>query len=66
MRYKDLAVKYPRIGAFNLNGLRADCKMNCWALGSFRFECSDRRRRSAHGLHRVISVSAGTGLALMG
>src|SRR5215470_7188017 len=49
--YKDLAVKYPRIGVFNLNGLRADCKMNCWVLGCFRFERSGRRSRSRHGLH---------------
>jgi hypothetical protein len=32
-RYKDLAVKYPRIGVFNLNGLRADCKMDRGVLG---------------------------------
>jgi len=31
-RYKDLAVKDPRMGVFNLNGLRPDCKMDYWAL----------------------------------
>jgi hypothetical protein len=29
-QYKDLAVKYLRIRVFNHNGLRADCKMDCW------------------------------------
>ena len=53
-RYKDLAVKYPRIGAFNLNGLRADCKMNCLALGRFQFARSDRSSRSPP--HRLASM----------
>ena len=29
-----VAVKYPRMGVFNLNGLRADCKMDCLASAS--------------------------------
>src|SRR5262245_24825677 len=31
-QYKDLAVKDPRMGVFNLNSLRTDCKMSRWAL----------------------------------
>jgi hypothetical protein len=50
-RHKDLAVKYLRIGAFDLNGLRADRKMNCWALGRFRFARSDRSSRSPRGVN---------------
>jgi hypothetical protein len=32
-QYSDLAVKDPRMGVFNLNGLRADCKMNIGRSG---------------------------------
>jgi hypothetical protein len=37
-QYKDLAVKDPRMGVFNLNSLRADCKMSRWVLRRFWFE----------------------------
>ena len=47
-QYKDLAVKDSRMGVFNLNSLRTDCKMSHWALGRFWFERSGRHSHSEH------------------
>jgi hypothetical protein len=47
-QYKDLVVKDPRKGVFNLNSLRADCKMSRWALCRFWFERSGRRSPREH------------------
>jgi hypothetical protein len=50
-QYKDLAVKYRRIGVFNHNGLRADCKMDCWYSARASSVCQPARA--------IVSVSRG-------
>jgi hypothetical protein len=46
-QYKDLAVKDPRMGVFSLNGLRSNCKMDCYALASDFLVDKGHDRRSA-------------------
>jgi hypothetical protein len=56
-QYKDLAVKDPRMGVFNLNGLRADCKMSRWALRHFGSSAPTIAAiASTYGLYRVTSA----------
>jgi hypothetical protein len=67
-QYKDLAVKDPGMGVFNLNGLRADCKMSRWALRRFGLGApAVAAIASTYGLYRLTSgVGQHMVLALMG